>query len=93
MTHIKDGVKSLHERVGPDEKDNAKNRVARSLDLICKFIDEFEGLKSSERGGRASSVPEITIKFSNLIGNEYKPLKGEFSGTVMMTIQEIKKKL
>jgi hypothetical protein len=41
-------VKTLNQRINHEERDNAQNRVARSLDRICKFIDEFEGLKGQK---------------------------------------------
>ena len=45
--------------------EDPKNRVARSLSQLCKFIDEFEGLREkSAKSQLGSSDREI-----NVIGN------------------------
>ena len=71
MSHIKEGVKALNEGMTSDEKENGKNRVARSLDQICKFIDEFEGLKNQSRKTRENNEPKLTVMFHNQMGHDY----------------------
>jgi hypothetical protein len=92
MAHIREGVKSLTHGLTTDEKENAKNRVARSLDQICKFIDEFEGLRDRSRK-YGSSVPKLRLQFTNQMGANYNPRKGEVEVTKMTTIQQLKKDL
>ena len=92
MAHIREGVKYLTHGLTTEEKENAKSRVARSLDQICKFIDEFEGLRDrSKQSGL--SAKKITIQFINQLGNNYQPKKGEFQATKTMKIMDIKKEL
>lgn len=93
MSHIKDGVKALKEGVSTEDKENGKNRVARSLDQICKFIDEFEGLKDRSKKTAADSAPKITVKFNNQMGLDYQPKKGELQVSKMTTIKDLKTKL
>jgi hypothetical protein len=92
MAHIREGVKSLSYGLTTDEKENAKSRVARSLDQICKFIDEFEGLRDRSRKS-GPSAPKLTLKFTNQMGNNYNPKKGEIEVTKLTTIQQLKKDL
>jgi len=93
MAHIKEGVKALNEGMTSEEKENGKNRVARSLDQICKFIDEFEGLKNQSRKIREANEPKVTVMFQNQMGMDYNPKKGEFSLSKFTKIKEIKEKL
>lgn len=92
MSHIKEGVKALNDGASSDDKENGKNRVARSLDQICKFIDEFEGLKQRS-AARDSSVPKVTVLFRNQMGAAYQPRKGELLLSKLTTIKELKQRL
>ena len=92
MTHIREGVKYLTHGNSSEEKDNAKNRVARSLDQICKFIHEFEGLR--DRSKKAGTVaPDISVLFTNQMGQGYSPTKGEIMVPKTIKIEDLKKKL
>ena len=92
MSNIKDGVSGLKGDISYEEKENCKNRVARSLDAICKFIDEFEGLKSKQKKS-ASSEPKIIVAFKNEMGTSYTPKTGEILVTKLITIKELTKEL
>lgn len=93
MAHIKEGVKALNEGMTSDEKENGKNRVARALDQICKFIDEFEGLKNRSRKAREANEPKISVVYQNQMGASYSPKKGEFLLSKFTKIKELKEKM
>jgi len=59
------GLKDIHAEVGNDLYDvpiyqlatsieDPKNRIARSIQQLCKFIDEFEGLRDRTSKSGAS---------------------------------------
>lgn len=73
-----------------EEKENSKNRVARSLDAICKFIDEFEGLKSKSKKA-SDNEPKITVVLANQMGMSYKLQKKELIVSKLITIKELTK--
>lgn len=92
MGHIKEGVKGLSHGISTEEKENGKSRVARALDLICRFIDEFEGLR--ERGKKpGDSCPKKLIQFNNSIGSNYEPKKIELEMRLTTLIKDVKKEL
>ena len=58
MDQIKTGYNEIRSRIGGSENlyevpiyqfsqsfEDPKNRIARSISQLCKFIDEFEGLR------------------------------------------------
>jgi hypothetical protein len=92
MSNIKDGVKALKQGMTNEEKDNGKNRVARSIDAICKFIDEFEGLRNRSKKAN-DSAPKMAVHFKNQMGAAYMPKKGELYLSKLTTIKELIKEI
>jgi len=43
MGHIRNGQQEIKNEAG--EGEDSKNRVARAIKQLCRFIDEFEGVR------------------------------------------------
>ncbi|CDW85633.1 ubiquitin carboxyl-terminal hydrolase family protein [Stylonychia lemnae] len=87
MDQIKTGLNEIRNEVGNDIYDipiyqfsqsleDPKNRIARSISQLCKFIDEFEGLR--ERGAKsslASQDKDMNVICNNQINSSQGPKK------------------
>lgn len=46
--------------------EDSKNRIARSISQLCKFIDEFEGLRDKNANSKLGVADrEILVKGNN----------------------------
>ena len=101
MDHIKAGLNEIRQEFGNDPYDmpiyqfaqtieDPKNRIARSISQLCKFIDEFEGLR--ERGAKSSlggMDKEINVICTNQIGSSQGPKKINLTVPLSTKIGEI----
>lgn len=72
-------VQQLHpDLVNSASIDESKNRIAKSINLMSQFIDEFEGLRSRQGAqGKAGTAidKEVAISVNNQISNSQGPSK------------------
>jgi len=90
MDNIEIGVQELKSTSERANKDNAQNRVARSLGWIAKFIDEFEGLKDKSRTQGANNAPKFKLLINNSFGMGTQPAKFELELVSTTKIGELK---
>jgi len=103
MDHIKTGLTEIRSEKDPYEVpisqfasgiEDPKNRIARSISQLCKFIDEFEGLR--ERGAKSAlggSDKEINVVCINQIGSSPQPKKINLTVPISTKIGEIREQV
>ena len=76
MDQIKTGYNQIRQEIGDlyevpiyqfsQSIEDPKNRIARSISQLCKFIDEFEGLRDKNANSKLGAADrEILVKCNN----------------------------
>ena len=104
MDQIKTGYNEIRAEIGGSDHlydvplyhlsqsfEDPKNRIARSISQLCKFIDEFEGLRDksakSQLGGQEK---EIMVLGNNQIGSASNPKKIQLTRSTNTKIGQIR---